>query len=70
MKASGAIRFFLCAAVDYLLFFALLPMRLALLHILLPISRATERRMSEKRRKKAKKILAFEIRMVYNMYVR
>ena len=68
LRASGAIRFFLCAALDYTLFFALLPARFVLHRAILPLRRRIRVRLLEKTRKKAKKRLENDLRFMYNKY--
>ena len=67
MKASGAIRFALCAALLYLAFFALFPVRFALCRLVIPLARKARRQIVEKRTKKAKKRLDKELGFVYNI---
>ena len=67
MRASGAIRFALCAAVKYLLFFAALPFRLAYKYAICPLARTVSSKFGEKRTKNALKALDKQLTMVYNI---
>ena len=69
MKASGAIRFALSAAIAYLLFFAALPFRSAYKYALVPAARSLSKKIAEKRTKKARKALAKNLIIVYNICV-
>ena len=66
LKASGAIRFLLCAALDYALYSALFPVRLLIRTALLPLWRRARIVLLEKTRKKAKKRLDKDLDFVYN----
>ena len=67
MRASGAIRFALIAALSYAAFFLLLPFRAIYKSLLLPLCRQLLKKFNEKRTKKERKALAKTLAMVYNI---
>ena len=68
MRASGAIRFALMAAIAYLWFFAALPFRSAYKYALVPAARFLRKKIAEKKTKNARKALAKNLIIVYNIY--
>ena len=67
IKASGAIRFALTAAIAYLGFFVSLPFRSAYRFALVPTFRFLAKKTAEKRTKNARKALAKNLIIVYNI---
>ena len=67
MRASGAIRFVLLALFAYLWFFASLPFKAAYKFAVKPASKKIAQIFAEKRTKNARKALAKDLLMVYNI---